>query len=162
LEYVYQAEAACRADLAKSTATDVKNRSAEVQIAHAKQGLPPPTLQDQIAWKPGSRALSKISDEEVLHLPKACTLNRKQRKKLWHVVVQEEGFFKVYQRLIETKLCTRGLRQLKSTKKLGLTDIQKAQRYELALSQKDWSLEEWRRVIFSDKAAIVVSTTQGH
>lgn len=96
LQYVHQAEAARRVGLAKLTSTDIKNRAAEVEIAHAEQGLPPPTLKEQIARKLGSGAPSKILDEEVLHLLEACTLNRKQRKKLWHVVAQE-GFFEVYQ-----------------------------------------------------------------
>jgi hypothetical protein len=42
-----------------------------------------------------------------------------------------------------------------------LTDLQRAQRYEVALSRKDWGLEEWRKVIFSDEAAIVVSAKRG-
>jgi hypothetical protein len=50
---------------------------------------------------------------------------------------------------------------LNQKKKLGLTDIQKVQRYELALSRKDWGLEEWRKVIFSDEASIIVSSACG-
>jgi hypothetical protein len=82
LQYVHQAEAARRAGLPKQTATDLKNRSAELEILHAEQGLPPPTLQEQIARKKGSGAKPKITDEEVLELLEACTLNKKQRKKL--------------------------------------------------------------------------------
>ena len=67
----------------------------------------------------------------------ACTLNKKQRKKLWHIVAKEEGFFDLYRSIIEKKFRARGLRRCKSTKKLDLIDIQKAQRYEIALSRKD-------------------------
>ena len=126
LQYVHQAEAARRAGLPKQTAIDLKNRSAELQILHEEQGLPPPTIEEQIARKPGSGAKEKITDEEVLELLEACTLNRKQRKKLWHIIAQEEGYFDVHRRTIEKKLRERGLRRAKSTKKLGLTDIQKA------------------------------------
>ena len=56
----------------------------------------------------------------------ACTLNKSQRQKLWHNVTQEEGFFNIHRRTIERKLCARGLHRAKLTKKLGLTDIQKA------------------------------------
>ena len=45
LQYVYQAEAARKAGLAKSTATDIKNASAEVLIRYDEQGLSPPTIQ---------------------------------------------------------------------------------------------------------------------
>jgi hypothetical protein len=72
-----------------------------------------------------------------MKLLKACMLNKNQRKKLWHIVAQEEGFFDLHRRTIEKKLRARGVRRAKSTKKLGLTDIQKAQRYEVALSRKD-------------------------
>ena len=39
-------------------------------------------LDKQVAQKVGSRAKLKISDKEVIQLLKACTLNKKQRKKL--------------------------------------------------------------------------------
>jgi hypothetical protein len=102
-----------------------------------------------------------ITDEEVIQLMEACTLNKTQRKKLWHIVAKEEGFFYIHRTTIENKLRARGLRRVKSTKKLGLTDIQKAQRLEVALLRKDWGLEEWRKVIFSDEASIIVSAKRG-
>ena len=91
----------------------------------------------------------------------ACTLNKTQRRKLWHIVAKEEGFFDVHRRTIEKKLRARSLRRTKSTKKLSLTDLQRAQCYEVALLRKDWGLEEWRKVIFSDEAAIVISAKRG-
>ena len=62
---------------------------------------------------------------------------------------------------IEKKLRARGLQRTKSIKKLGLTDIQKAQRYEIALSQANWTLAEWRMVIFSDEALIIILIKRG-
>jgi hypothetical protein len=161
LEYVSQAEAARRAGLPKQTATDLKNRAAQLEIEHAEAGLPPPTWEEKVARKPGTGAKPKITEEEVTGLLEACTLNKKQRKKLWHVVAREEGFFDLHRRTIEKKLRERGLRRAKSTKKLGLTDIQKAQRYEVALSRQHWGLAEWRMVIFSDEASIIVSAKRG-
>jgi hypothetical protein len=76
-------------------------------------------------------------------------------------VAKEEGFFDLYCRTIKKKLRARGLYRYKLIKKLGLPDIQKAQQYEIALLRKDWGLEEWRRVIFSDKAAIIVAAKRG-
>jgi len=111
--------------------------------------------------KEGSRAKPKITDDEVIELMEACTLDKKSRRKLWHIVAKEEGFFDVHRRTIERKLRARGLCRAKSMKKLGLIDIQKAQRYEIALSQKDWGIDEWQKVIFSDEASIVVSAKRG-
>ncbi len=164
LLYVHQSEAARRAGLAKSTATDIKNASADVQIRYSEEGLPPPSIQEQVEQmkrKEGSGAKSVITDEEVIQLMEACTLNKTQRKKLWHIVAKEEGFFYVHRTTIENKLRARGLRRAKSTKKLGLTDIQRAQRLEVALSRKGWGLKEWRKVIFSDEASIIVSAKRG-
>jgi hypothetical protein len=137
LQYVHHSEAAYKAGLLKQTASDVKKRAKALKATNEAQGLPPPTLAEQVARKEGSGAKLKITDDEVMKLLKACTLNKNQRKNLWHIVAQEEGFFDLHRRTIEKKLRARGLRRAKSTKKLGLTDIQKAQRYEVALSRKD-------------------------
>lgn len=125
------------------------------------KGLPLHTYEEQVARKPGSGAKLKVSKEDITRLLEACTLNKKQRKKLWHQVEHEEGFFNLHRRTIEKKLCERGLRRTKSTKKLELTDIQRTQRYKIALSRKDWGLEEWRRIIFLDEASIIVSAKRG-
>jgi len=93
----------------------------EVQIRYDEEGLPPPTIQEQVVQikrKEGSGASKKITDKEVIKLMEACTLNKTQRKKLWHIVAKEEGFFDVHRRTIEKKLWARGLRRAKSTKKL--------------------------------------------
>ena len=137
LQYVHHSEAARKAGLPKQTASDVKKRAEALKATNKAQGLPPPTLEEQVARKEGSGAQLKITDDEVMKLLDACTLNKKQRKKLWHIVAEEEGFFDLHQRTIEKKLQARGLQRAKSTKKLGLTDIQKAQRYKVALSRKD-------------------------
>jgi hypothetical protein len=114
-----------------------------------------------VTRKPGSGAKPKITEQEITTILDSYTTNKKQRKKLWHIIAKEEGFFDLHRRMIEKKLRERGLRRCKSTKKLGLTDIQKAQRYEIALSRKDWGLKEWRKVIFSDEASIIVSAKRG-
>ena len=59
----------------------------------------------------------------MLKLLKFCMLDKKQSKKLWHVVAKEEGFFNLYCRIIKKKLRVRGLYRRKLIKKLGLTDI---------------------------------------
>jgi hypothetical protein len=158
IEYVSQAEAARKVKLPKQTASDIKKLAKQRKELHNDLGIAPPTYQQQVARIKGSGAKPKIIEDEITRLFEACTLNKKQRKKLWHVVAYEEGFFDLHRRTIEKKLRERGLRRRKSTKKLSLTDIHKSQRYKVALSRKDWGLEEWRRVIFSDEASIIVST----
>ncbi|KAH6714497.1 hypothetical protein BKA61DRAFT_673819 [Leptodontidium sp. MPI-SDFR-AT-0119] len=115
----------------------------------------------EIRQKAGSGAKPKISDEEITNLLEAYTLNKKQRKKLWHIVTTEEGLFDFYRSTIKKKLRARGLRRLKSTKKLSLTELQRRQQYEIALSRKDWGIKEWRKVIFLDEASIIVLAKRG-
>ena len=141
LQYVHCAEAARQAGFCKSTTTNIKNHAGYIQIEYAKQGLPLSTLQEQVTRKPGSRAKPKISIDQVTYLLEACTLNKRQRKKLWHIVAKE-GFFDLHCCTIEKKLRERGLKHVKSTKKPGLTDIQKAQQLEIALLQQHWGLAE--------------------
>lgn len=137
LQYVHQAEAARRAGINPSTAQKIKARAGDLLVQHNNEGLPPPTIEEQVARKVGSGAKPKITEEEITGLMEACTLNRKQRKKLWHIVAKEEGLFDLHRSTIERKLRERGLKRRKSTKKLGLTESQRAQRYEIALSRKD-------------------------
>ena len=133
LEYLHQVEAARRAGLPNQTATDLKNR---VQNSKSNaEKLVSPLRRREIATKPGTGAELKIIEEEITGLLEACTLNKKQRKELWHIVVHDEGFFDLHRRTIEKKLRERGLRRAKSTKKLGLIDIRKAQHYKVAPSQ---------------------------
>lgn len=54
-----------------------------------------------------------------------------------------------------------GYNRVKPTKKLALTAIQDATRYEVALSRKDWTLDQWARISFSDEAAILVGEHRG-
>jgi hypothetical protein len=53
------------------------------------------------------------------------------------------------------------VRQVKIYEEVILTNIREAQRYELALSRKDWGLREWGRVVFSDEAAILAGEHRG-
>jgi len=104
LQYVHCAEAVRKAGINSKAVIKIKERASELEVQHAKASLPLPTIQELVARKERSRAKPKILDNKVLHLLEACTLNKKQRKKLWHVVAHEEGFFNVYCCTIKKKL----------------------------------------------------------
>jgi hypothetical protein len=101
-----------------------------------------------------------LSNEDCNKIFAACTINKKARKKRFHHVAAKEGF-EACRRTIETRMRQMNLRRCKSTKKIGLTDIQRAQRYEIALSRKDWGYAEWSKVVFSDEASILVGEHRG-
>ena len=82
IEYIHLAAAARLVGLSKSTAQGIKDRAAALMIKHEEKGLPPPTLLEQATRKAGSGAKPKISIAEVTSLLEACTIDKKQRKKL--------------------------------------------------------------------------------
>jgi hypothetical protein len=78
-EYVTCAKAARKDGLSPSTAKDILKMAGELCVEKAEQGLPSPSLAEQVARKPGSGPPYKISEEEVARLLESCTLNKKQR-----------------------------------------------------------------------------------
>jgi hypothetical protein len=78
-DYVACAKAARKAGLSPSTAKEILKRAGGLCVERAEQGLPSPSLAEQVARKPRSRPPSKISKEEVTRLLESCTLNKKQR-----------------------------------------------------------------------------------
>jgi hypothetical protein len=66
LQYVGLAEAAQKSGIHRKTATNIKNRAAEIEIQLLEAGLSLPTIQELIARKEGSGNKPKINDEEVL------------------------------------------------------------------------------------------------
>jgi hypothetical protein len=160
LNYVNISKAAKLAGLEYKTARYIKNRAGDLETEYVTKGLPPPTIEQQVLRKVGSGAKPKITVDDLNVIFQECTLNRKQRKKLQYIVALELGF-NVCRRTIETRLRAAGLNRYKSTKKLHLTDSQKAQRYEIALSREHWGLAEWRTIIFSNEASIIVSAKRG-
>ncbi len=75
--------------------------------------------------------------------------------------VAQELNLKASKSTIRTVARTHDIHRVKPTKKLALTPIQKAERYEIALSRKDWTLDDWKRIVFSDEAAILVGEHRG-
>lgn len=52
-------------------------------------------------------------------------------------------------------------RKVKPTKKPGLTDKQKAARLVWCLDHQYWSLEDWKRVVWSDETSVVHGVKRG-
>merc|ERR1712000_494996 len=54
-----------------------------------------------------------------------------------------------------------GLRKVKPTRKPGLTEKMRKERYEWCLARKDWTLEDWKNVIWSDETSVVLLHRRG-
>jgi transposase len=52
-------------------------------------------------------------------------------------------------------------RKVKATVKPGLTEKMKKARYAFALKYKDWTLEDWKRVIWSDETSVILGQRRG-
>ena len=129
-------KAAKLAGLMKSTAFDIRKRAGEIKLHYTENNLPPPTRQQQLAIRPKigrPPALTELDKDAIFA---ACTKDADSQERRRHLVAEELGF-QFSQQTIEKAMCKRRLDRPKTTKKLFLTDIQKAQHYKLALSQKD-------------------------
>jgi hypothetical protein len=58
-------------------------------------------------------------------------------------------------------LTENGYGVFKRTVKPGLTDEAKKARLAWCLERKDWSLEDWKNVIFSDETSVVLGGVRG-
>jgi hypothetical protein len=54
-----------------------------------------------------------------------------------------------------------GFRKTKPTRKPGLTKRMKKERLEWCLAHKDWSLEDWKNVIWSDETSVLLNHRRG-
>jgi hypothetical protein len=50
-----------------------------------------------------------------------------------------------------------GLNSVKPTRKPGLNEAQRKARLEFCLAHKDWTLEDWKNVIWSDETSVVLT-----
>jgi hypothetical protein len=117
--------------------------------------LPPPSLHDRVAIKPKSGRPYILSEISGNILKTACEQDRHHREMFQFDVAQELNI-KVSRTTIRREMKTRRLNQVKPIKKLALTEIQQAQRYKIVLLCKDWTLDNWKKVVFTDKVAILV------
>ena len=58
-------------------------------------------------------------------------------------------------------LKNQGYKKVKRTTKPGLNKTQRKERYQWALKFKDWTLDDWKRVCFSDETSVQVGHRRG-
>jgi transposase len=54
-----------------------------------------------------------------------------------------------------------GLNKVKPTRKPGLTKAMKRARYQFALDHKDWTIDDWKNIIWSDETSFVLGVRRG-
>jgi hypothetical protein len=54
-----------------------------------------------------------------------------------------------------------GMKKTKPTRKPGLTEKMKRDRFQFCLLHQDWTLEDWKRVIWSDETSVILNHRRG-
>ena len=63
--------------------------------------------------------------------------------------------------LVWRTLRATGYRKVKPTRKPGLTEVQKKARFEWCLQHLHWTLDDWKRVLWSDETSVVYGHRRG-
>jgi hypothetical protein len=152
--------AAKKAKINTKTARGIKKRADQIVIFNDTHNLPPPSLHDQVSIAPKPGRPHVLSELDINTLD--CTISSdRHHREMGQFEVAQELDLKASKSTIRTAARSHKIHRVKPTKKLGLTPIQMAERYEIALSRKDWTLDDWKRVVFSDEASILVGEHWG-
>jgi transposase len=100
----------------------------------------------------------EITDEVKQAVIASIQKDRAGREKSSEVLAYEAG---ISQSSILHILKEAGIHSVKPTYKPGLTEEQKARRLRFCLDHKDWSLDDWKNVIFTDETSVVLGHRRG-
>ena len=82
-------------------------------------------------------------------------------RRISYEVSNTPGWQKVSASTVYRTLKSNGYSVFKRTVKPGLTDEQKKIRLQWCLDHKDWTLEDWKNVIFSDETSVIIGGVRG-
>ena len=100
----------------------------------------------------------EISRETETALLENVTKDRSGREKSSEVLAYEHG---ISASSVQRILKRRGFHAVKPTRKPGLNKAQRRSRLEFCLRHKDWTLEDWKKVIWTDETSIVLGARRG-
>lgn len=114
-------------------------------------------------------------DRNRLHAGRPCMLTTRMKKTMTRYIVRDKlgtavqvkravlrdfGMF-VSADTVRRGLREGGLRAIEKKKKPALTEKQQKARYEWALRHQHWTMDDWRRVIWSDEVRIALYGSDG-
>jgi hypothetical protein len=147
--------AAKKAKINIKTARDIKKRADKITIYCDDYSLPPPSFHDRVAITPKPGKSHVLSEFDINILDATINSDRHYREMQQFEIAQKLNL-KTSKSTIRTIARARKIYRIKSTKKLALTPIQKTKRYKIALSRKNWTLKNWKRIVFSDETSILI------
>jgi hypothetical protein len=120
-----------------------------------------PLLDEHLENKKRAKVPSKSEDPEVIQ--KITDHVSKSRATRSHNLVQiaHQSESSLKREAVRKILKKHGYNKVKRTTKPGLNRAQRKARYQWALKFKDWTLNDWKKVIFSDETSIQVGHRRG-
>src|SRR6185437_16140623 len=104
---------------------------------------------------PGSGRPRKLTKAEERHLIIRCILNRRlSGLDLAKETTTKDGKMKVMPRTVRRILNRRGLKGRTARKKPYLTAVHMQKRIKWAYAHRDWTIEDWKHVVWSDESSI--------
>ncbi len=99
--------------------------------------------------------ISQQAEEALIH---SVEVDRSTREKSSEVLAYEHG---ISTSSALTILHNYGLSSVKATRKTGLNKAQRLARLEFCLRHQDWTLEDWKNVIWSDETSVILGQRRG-
>jgi transposase len=152
--YSYQ-EIERKTGIKRSTQANIKTR------AYARGFCPeqdPRILECHVEDSPRSGRPKEISAATEQRLLDSIKIDRAGREKSSEVLAYENAISRSSALRI---LHSSGLSNVKPTRKPGLNAVQRASRLTFCLEHKDWTLEDWKRVIWSDETSVILGQRRG-
>ena len=117
-----------------------------------------PLLDSDVKDKPGRGRKRKFTKEQEKEIVEAILTNRYSREKTCLALAKQ---FKTNHQTIWAILRRYSYRKTKCTCKLGLTKAMKEARYYFAKRFEHWTLEDWKKVIWSDETSVLLGHRRG-
>jgi transposase len=125
-----------------------------------KRGFDPsqPVLTKYVLDEPRAGRPRKISAQKRQEILDAVGRDRYGREKTCQMIADEMGLSGM---TVWRVLRRAGLKKTKPTRKPGLTKKMKEARLAWCLAHEHWTLEDWKRVIWSDETSVVLNHRRG-
>jgi transposase len=143
--------------------TGISRQHIYILIKNAKQRgfnptVDPRILEEYVIDAPRSGRPKEISPLVEQAIIETVTKDRAGREKSSEYLAYEAG---ISQSSTLRILKRSGLSKTKPTWKPGLTDAAKKRRLQFCLDHADWTLEDWKNVIWTDQTSIVLGHRRG-
>lgn len=147
-------------------ATNISNRSQRRMLETAQQrGYQPGgvLLDEHVKDAPRSGAPRKRTQEIDEKVAATVRRDRYGREKGIHTIAGElyDAGIEISPSTIHRSLRAQGFKSVKPTRKPGLTPRMRQERLNWALKHKDWTLDQWKDVIWTDETSVVMGVRRG-